>query len=61
MMLLLLMALEILNSYFNNSEIVILGGSFVNIGGHNPLEPALHGCALLVVVIYIIGKIYKKC
>ncbi len=36
-----------LNSYFNNSEIVILGGSFVNKGGHNPIEPALYGCAVI--------------
>ena len=36
-----------LNSYFNNSEIVILGGSFVSKGGHNPIEPALHGCAVI--------------
>ncbi len=36
-----------LDSYFNSSEIVILGGSFVNKGGHNPIEPAKHGCAII--------------
>ena len=36
-----------LNTFFNNSEIVILGGSFVNKGGHNPLEPAKYGCAII--------------
>ena len=36
-----------LDSYFNKSEIVILGGSFVNKGGHNPLEPAKYGCTLI--------------
>ncbi len=36
-----------LNMFFNNSEIVVLGGSFVNKGGHNPLEPAKYGCAII--------------
>ena len=36
-----------LDSYFNKSEIVILGGSFVKKGGHNPLEPARYNCALI--------------
>jgi len=36
-----------LDSYFIKSEIVILGGSFVNKGGHNPIEPAKYGCALI--------------
>jgi len=36
-----------LQKYFNKSEIVILGGSFVSKGGHNPLEPASHGCAII--------------
>ena len=36
-----------LDSYFNSSEIVILGGSFVRKGGHNPIEPAKHGCAII--------------
>ncbi len=36
-----------LDTYFKKSEIVILGGSFVSKGGHNPLEPAKYGCALI--------------
>lgn len=36
-----------LNDYFQKSKIVILGGSFVNKGGHNPIEPAKYGCALI--------------
>ena len=37
-----------LDSYFNNSEIAILGGSFVGSkGGHNPIEPAKYGCAIV--------------
>ena len=36
-----------LDSYYNNSEIVILGGSFISKGGHNPIEPAKHGCAIV--------------
>ena len=29
------------------SDIVFLGGSFVNLGGHNPIEPAQLNCAIL--------------
>ena len=29
------------------SDIVLLGGSFVNLGGHNPIEPAQLDCAIL--------------
>ena len=36
-----------LESYFNRSNIAILGGSFINKGGHNPLEPAKFGCAII--------------
>ena len=36
-----------LEKYFNKSEIVILGGSFIDKGGHNPIEPATFGCALI--------------
>ena len=36
-----------LDSYYNNSDIVILGGSFISKGGHNPIEPAKHGCAII--------------
>ena len=37
----------ILSSYFLISDIVFLGGSFIPAGGHNPIEPALHKCAIL--------------
>ena len=33
--------------YYKLSDIVILGGSFVNLGGHNPLEPANYHCSIL--------------
>ena len=36
-----------LDFYFNYSEIVILGGSFISKGGHNPIEPAKYGCAII--------------
>ena len=36
-----------LDKYFDKSEIAILGGSFINKGGHNPLEPAKFGCAII--------------
>ena len=36
-----------LDTYFDKSEIAILGGSFINKGGHNPLEPAKFGCAII--------------
>ena len=37
-----------LDQYFKISDLVILGGSFLkNIGGHNPLEPASYGCAII--------------
>ena len=38
---------ELVNIYAI-SDVVILGGSFVeNVGGHNPLEPATFGCKIL--------------
>ena len=33
--------------YFSLSDIVILGGSFVKMGGHNPIEPANNNCAII--------------
>ena len=33
--------------YFSISDIVFLGGSFVNMGGHNPIEPANNNCVIL--------------
>ena len=50
-----------LDKYFNNSEIVILGGSFVNKGGHNPLEPAKYGCAIISGnLVYNWQNIYEE-
>ena len=36
-----------LPKYFVKSEIVILGGSFCENGGHNPIEPAQFNCAII--------------
>ena len=36
-----------LPAYFNISDIVFLGGSFVSKGGHNPIEPAINNCVIL--------------
>ncbi len=36
-----------LPAYFNISDIVVLGGSFVNKGGHNPIEPAINNCVII--------------
>lgn len=36
-----------LGTFFSVSPIAFLGGSLITHGGHNPLEPARFGCALL--------------
>ena len=36
-----------LPNYFDISDIVFLGGSFIAAGGHNPVEPSSYKCALL--------------
>ncbi len=36
-----------LNNIYSISDVVILGGAFENIGGHNPVEPAYFGCKLI--------------
>ncbi|QKF82923.1 lipid IV(A) 3-deoxy-D-manno-octulosonic acid transferase [Halarcobacter ebronensis] len=36
-----------LNNIYAISDVVILGGAFENIGGHNPIEPAYFGCKLI--------------
>ncbi len=36
-----------LNNIYAVSDVVILGGAFENIGGHNPIEPAFFGCKLI--------------
>ena len=33
--------------FFNISDIVFLGGSFVSKGGHNPIEPAINNCVII--------------
>jgi 3-deoxy-D-manno-octulosonic-acid transferase len=37
----------ILNDIFTISDVVILGGAFEKIGGHNPIEPAFFKCKLI--------------
>lgn len=37
----------ILNDIYSISDVVILGGAFENIGGHNPVEPAFFGCTII--------------
>ena len=36
-----------MSSYFSLSDIVILGGSFIKMGGHNPIEPSNNNCAII--------------
>jgi 3-deoxy-D-manno-octulosonic-acid transferase len=36
-----------LNNLYAISDVAILGGAFVPIGGHNPLEPAHFGCKII--------------
>jgi len=36
-----------MDEFYNKSDIVILGGSFTNNGGHNPIEAAVANCAIL--------------
>ena len=45
----------ILNMIYALSDIAIIGGSFFNFGGHNPLEPAFYGTST------IIGKYHHSC
>ncbi|MGD9625835.1 MAG: lipid IV(A) 3-deoxy-D-manno-octulosonic acid transferase [Arcobacter sp.] len=37
----------ILNDIYAISDVVVLGGAFEKIGGHNPIEPAFFGCKLI--------------
>lgn len=37
----------ILNDIYAISDVVILGGAFEKIGGHNPIEPAYFGCKII--------------
>jgi 3-deoxy-D-manno-octulosonic-acid transferase len=36
-----------LKNYFDRAKVVIMGGSFIPIGGHNILEPASYNCAII--------------
>lgn len=36
-----------LGLFYRLSEVAVLGGTFVPIGGHNPIEPVLLGCAVI--------------
>ena len=36
-----------LKNYFSKAELVIMGGSFTPVGGHNILEPASFNCAII--------------
>lgn len=36
-----------LNNIYAISDVVLLGGAFERIGGHNPIEPAYFGCKLI--------------
>lgn len=36
-----------LGLFYRLCPIILMGGSFVSVGGHNPIEPAFLGCALL--------------
>lgn len=37
----------VLNDIYAISDLVILGGAFEKIGGHNPIEPAFFGCKII--------------
>ena len=41
-------AFGVLGNYFQVADIVFIGGSLVNIGGHNIIEPAKQDCAIIV-------------
>ncbi len=36
-----------MDEFYNKSDIVILGGSFTDNGGHNPIEAAVANCAII--------------
>ena len=47
--------------YYNLSDVVFLGGSFVKKGGHNPIEPAANKCAIITgPYIFNWQNIYNK-
>ena len=51
---------ELIN-IFAISDAVILGGAFEKIGGHNPIEPAAFGCAIISGVHYFNQKALFEC
>ena len=52
---LLVDSMGILNQFYAISDISIVGGSFYNFGGHNPLEPAFYSKPI------IIGEFHSSC
>src|SRR5207247_2400071 len=38
----------VLADYYGASEVAFVGGSLVPVGGHNPLEPAARGAAVMM-------------
>ena len=47
--------------YYNLSDVVFLGGSFVKKGGHNPIEPAANKCAIITgPYVFNWQNIYNK-
>ncbi|MGN1394346.1 MAG: 3-deoxy-D-manno-octulosonic acid transferase [Succinivibrionaceae bacterium] len=46
--------------YFKSSNLVIMGGSFTDVGGHNPIEPAyLESCILTGNIYYNFKDVYN--
>ena len=39
--------------YYSLSDIVVLGGSFSNMGGHNPIEPASNNCVVIPAILLL--------
>lgn len=44
----LVQRMGVLNSAYALADVAIVGGSFFNFGGHNPLEPAFYGIPVLM-------------
>ena len=47
--------MNILNVFYALTDIAVVGGSFFNFGGHNPLEPAFYGVPI------IMGEYFQSC
>lgn len=47
--------MNILNMYYAIADLAVVGGSFFNFGGHNPLEPAFYSIPI------IMGKYHSSC